>query len=221
MNSNATPRSSMTPTELLQELREPSSEMGGLSGLKTRLRPLVCPLHVVLEQIPMGARIFDIGCGSGSLLYLAVRLRAAKSAHGYDVSHDAIKAAGTFARRSDLVCAKFLPVSDFPNLSGYDVVTLVDVLHHIPPERQTGFLAQIVHAMDTGAKLVILDINADRVVPAMCNQIHDLVLNRDWVHPMRPRDVVAALDAVRARVDSPTLINTLWYSHYLISAYKP
>ena len=114
MNSNATPRSSMTPTELLQELREPSSEMGGLSGLKTRLRPLVCPLHVVLEQIPMGARLFDIGCGSGSLLYLAVRLRAAKSAHGYDVSHDAIKAAGTFARRSDLVSPSFCQSAIFP-----------------------------------------------------------------------------------------------------------
>jgi 2-polyprenyl-3-methyl-5-hydroxy-6-metoxy-1,4-benzoquinol methylase len=208
-------------SQLLEELRAPARELSGLGALKTRFRPLVCPLGQVLEQVPRGARLFDIGCGSGTLLYLAARLRGVAVAHGYDVSREAIAAAAVFQRRVPDLHAHWRPPDALPELGGYDVVTLVDVLHHIPPAAQIVFLERIHAGMDGGAKLVILDINAARRLPALCNQLHDLLLARQWVHPLRPERVAAALAEAGARVAPPVFSDTLWYSHYLIVAEKP
>lgn len=212
---------SITPSDLLRELRSPVREMRGLAALKTRFRPLVCPLERVLEQVPQGARLFDIGCGSGALLYLAARRRGVAVAHGYDVAREAVTAAGVFHRRIPDIHVHWRPPGDLPALAGYDVVTLVDVLHHIPPAEQTAFLTRIHDAMAEGAKLVILDINAERRFLASCNQLHDLLLARQWVHPMRPGAVAAILQAAGARFEPPVRTKTLWYSHYLIVAHKP
>jgi 2-polyprenyl-3-methyl-5-hydroxy-6-metoxy-1,4-benzoquinol methylase len=208
-------------SQLLDELRAPARALRGLGALKTRFRPLVCPLGHVLEEVPRGARLFDIGCGSGTLLYLAARLRGVAAAHGYDVSREAIDAAAVFQRRAADLHVQWRPPGALPELGGYDIVTLVDVLHHIPPAEQITFLERICAGMDGGAKLVVLDINAARRLPALCNQLHDLLLARQWVHPMRPERVAAALAAAGARVAAPVFTDTLWYSHYLIVAEKP
>jgi SAM-dependent methyltransferase len=83
---------------LLHELAGPATAIKGLAGLKTRYRPLVCPLGLVLEKIDPGAKVYDVGCGTGALLYLAIRLRHAQLAHGGDVSEDVVHASSAFAR---------------------------------------------------------------------------------------------------------------------------
>ncbi|HLY45161.1 MAG TPA: class I SAM-dependent methyltransferase [Stellaceae bacterium] len=206
---------------LLRQLREAAQEINGLAALKIWFRPLVCPLHVVLNEIPAGARLFDIGCGSGSFLFLAVRLRQAAVAHGYDVSACSIGFANQVARRTPNMAVRCLGANEFPDLGGYDVITVIDVLHHIAPADQRGFLHRIYETIDPGAKLVLLDINGDHRIRATCNLAHDLVLNREWVHATRPAIVASELFEAGASVEHPILIKSLWYSHYLLTASKP
>ena len=134
----------MNSSKLAHELEAPSKKMSGLAALKTRYRPYICPLDLVLSQIPEGARLYDIGCGSGVLLYLASKLRSVKVAHGYDVSLEAVRASKAF----DLEPQKFQvvhmhPEETPPPLYGYDTVSMVDVLHHIPLDQRMIFYVKL------------------------------------------------------------------------------
>lgn len=206
--------------DLLRALQSPTAQLTGLEALKTRYRPLVCPLAMILEEIPEGARHLDIGCGGGSLMYLAARLRRVALTHGYDVSRAAVETAAALGKSVPDFRVSILDDGELPRLDGYDAVTLVDVIHHIPPAEQESVILRILAGMDDGARLIILDINADRKLRAACNQIHDLLLSHEWVHPASPDRIAGVLRRAGAVVAPVRLKHTLWYSHYLIVASK-
>ena len=75
---------------LMDSLATPAARFPLLDRLRIGYRPLISPLHEVLARIPAGGRLFDIGCGSGTLLHLALKHRGCAAAHGYDVSAHAV-----------------------------------------------------------------------------------------------------------------------------------
>ncbi len=204
--------------DLVNELRSgPARRLKGIGGIMARYRPLVCPIETVLAKIPPGSRLFDIGCGSGSLMFLALRLQRAVIARGYDISQTAVARARVFADSVPGFMAFHLtPAETPPSLDGCDAITMVDVLHHIPPPLQQIFIDKVLAAMEPSAKLIIADINPRRRIRAFCNQLHDLVVNRDWVNLIDPDSVCGVARRAGAIVTSQEFINTLWYSHYLI-----
>lgn len=207
---------------LARELKLPSKKMSGLAALKTRYRPFICPLDLVLSEIPEGARLYDIGCGSGALPYLALKLCEAKVAHGYDISLQAVKAAKAFdIDPSRFQVTHIQPEETPPPMHGYDTVTMVDVLHHIPYSQQNDFLRKTIAGMDSGAKLIIKDIEGSKLIGAFCNLMHDLLLAKEWVHHRRSRDIRRVLRSIGASVSQPVLRWTLWYPHFQIVAIAP
>lgn len=214
-------REGLDKARLLRELAGPAALMKGMSALKTRYRPLVCPLDLVLEHINSGAKVYDVGCGAGALMYLAIRVRGAQLAHGCDVSEEVVRASNALSHKLAGFRIIRLAVNETPpNLAGYDTVTVVDVLHHVRPSDQVQFIGRLVKNMAPGAKLIILDIDADKRFGAWCNQVHDLLLARQWVHPMKPNDVVSAISLAGAKVESCVHRRTLWYPHYVVLARK-
>ncbi|MCW5315978.1 methyltransferase domain-containing protein [Nostoc sp. KVJ3] len=212
----------MNSFSLAEEMKLPSQRMSGLAALKTRYRPFICPLDMVLEKIPEGARLYDIGCGTGALLYLALKLRSAKVAHGYDISPEAVKAAAAFAMEPEVFQVFHLhPEETPPDLHGYDTVTMIDVLHHIPPQLQDDFLRKTIARMDSGARLIIKDIEASKIIGSFLNQLHDLLLAREWVHQRRSKDLVQVFQSMGATVSRPVLRWTLWYPHFQIVVLVP
>jgi cyclopropane fatty-acyl-phospholipid synthase-like methyltransferase len=212
----------MNSFSLANELKLPCQRMSGLTALKTRYRPFICPLDMVLSKIPKGTRLYDIGCGSGALLYLALKLRSVKVAHGYEISSEAVKAAAAFAMQPEIFQVIHLPSEETPpDLHGYDTVTMVDVLHHIPAKLQDDFLRKIIAGMDSGAMVIIKDIEASKIFGSFMNQLHDLLLAREWVHQRRSRDVIKVLQSTGATVSQPVLRWTLWYPHFQIVALVP
>ena len=212
----------INPNSLFQALKLPCKRLSGLSALKTRYRPYICPLDLVLSRIPQSTRLYDIGCGTGALLYLALKFRSARVAHGYDVSPEVVKASGVFAGDGGEFRVDYLPPERTPpDLSGYDTVTAIDVLHHIPRDRQDDFVREIVANMDSGAILIIKDIEASKTFGAWMNQLHDLLLAREWVHHRRSQDIVRLLQSRGAIVSQPIIHWTLWYPHFLVVAQIP
>jgi len=202
---------------LVQTLGKAYKHIGGLQGLKNRYRPYVCPMSDILEQIPEGVSLFDIGCGSGSLLCLGKAFRKIKRAVGYDVSPLAVEASRAV---SGVEITLRGPEDGVPSFVGYQAVTVVDVLHHIPPQQQKQFLIDIVQNMDVGSRLIIADIDAGRWVGALMNRFHDLLLARQWVHPWPALRVSEALKALGCREEHFSLHRTLWYPHFVIRVVK-
>jgi 2-polyprenyl-3-methyl-5-hydroxy-6-metoxy-1,4-benzoquinol methylase len=206
---------------LFDTLKIPATHMRGLSALKTRYRPLVCPLHKVLGEIPSGVQLFDIGCGTGTLLYLALTLRSVQVAHGYDISHSAVAASSAFKANSARFQIFLLPVQETPpRLDTYDVVTMIDVLHHIPRKQQDDFLHNVVNRMNRGAKFIFVDINASDRIGTLFNQMHDLIFSHQWVHARRPSDVMSVMELSGLRVSKHIYLRSFLFPHHMVIGYK-
>lgn len=220
---------------LARELESPCKRMSGLDAFKTRYRPFICPLDLILARIPEGARLYDIGCGTGALLYLALKFRSVRVAHGYDISPEAVKASKVFkkdiqkkapAGESPVDTPQFQvihmqPEQTPPDFSGYDTVSMIDVLHHIPFEQQDTFLVKTIQSMEPGSRLIIKDIEASLTIGAFFNQLHDLLFSREWVYQRRSQDICKVLQSTGASVSQPIIRWVLWYPHFLIVALIP
>lgn len=212
------------PSELARKLAEAAAGMPLLLALKTRYRPYICPLEWVLSEIPERARLYDIGCGTGALLYLAQACRQVTIAHGYDVDALTVAQARHFQRDKEATDfeAVCLPIGQTPpDVSAYDTVTMIDVLHHIAPDRQQDFLNRLADGMSSGGRLVFKDIDASRFFGRLMNQLHDLVLAREWVHPRSRLETVEMLEKAGLRILSHETRWSLWYPHFLVVALKP
>lgn len=98
-------------------------------------------LRVAVDDV-LGSRasrpsILDVGCGAGVMTHYLARYGAVT---GTDFSAAAIDAARRFVPEADFVAGA---LDDLPDGRRYDVITLFDVLEHIPTPDRPVFLTQI------------------------------------------------------------------------------
>jgi len=183
------------------------------------LRPLICPLDVVAEAVPRQSAVLDIGCGAALLLRWLVQAGRLARGVGVDVSMQAIEAAAACATPGEpleFVCRG--PDEPWPH-GDFDCVTLVDVLHHVPPSAQRPFIGRL---RQVGPRLVIVkDIDPRPRWKAWMNALHDFLMTRRRVH-LCPMDMVRRwLEEEGFQVARAERVDRLWYSHYLIVARRP
>ncbi len=184
-------------------------------------RPMICPFHRLLPHVPVGASILDVGSGSG--LFLALLAKSGRRVHGvgFDVSSDAINLAVGMAERianqapdSSLQFAQLDVNAAWP-AGPFDVVSIIDVMHHVPPVHQRALIATAAVHVAPGGTLLYKDMCRRPRWRAVANRAHDLALARQWIH-------YAPIDRVEswARDEGLELtcaetINLLWYGHEL------
>src|SRR5262249_51811887 len=105
-------------------------------------RPYICPYEQLIPYIPKQASVLDIGAGNGLFLLLLTKFGRVRAGLGIDVNAKAIAYADRIAR---LIGATQLQFRCLANISEWptepvDAVTLIDVLHHVPPAKQRQFL---------------------------------------------------------------------------------
>jgi ubiquinone/menaquinone biosynthesis C-methylase UbiE len=100
-----------------------------------------------------GIRILDVGCGSGGL----ARLLAEEGAEvtGIDPNPQALTAARTLApaARFEEASAEALPFED----AAFDVVLVVNALHHVPLDAMDRALAEAARVARPGGWLIVLE----------------------------------------------------------------
>ena len=183
-----------------------------------RLRPYICPFEALVDAIPTGSTVLDVGCGAGLFLGLLVKLDHIASGYGFDVSHQSID----LANMMKLKLPKHTPVlfeqrsTDAPWPAGmFDVISMIDVMHHIHPAQQADVFSYVVAKLRPGGIFVYKDMVQRPLWRAWANRLHDLILAKQWIHYL-PLDIVENLAAEAGlRLITKSSENRLWYGHEL------
>lgn len=201
------------------------AEAAPLQRLLAIGRPRICPLHELTEIVPDGCRTaLDIGCGNGLFLNLLAHQKRIEQGIGIDVSSQALIAARQAAdvlpatahvqfQQHDLDAG--LPPGTF------DLVCMIDVLHHVTPSLQLDALRDAAARVRPGAWLLYKDMASRPRWQAWANRVHDLVLARQWINYRSIDEVRATLEGVGLEVVHDAACSMLWYRHETLLCQRP
>lgn len=129
-----------------------------------------------------GARVLDIGCGTGRWLERLARLGAKPV--GIDLSVDALVAAKRRVPKSAVLCA-YAEQPVFREES-FDIITSVTVLQHMVPATQVASLSRLYAYLRPGGVFVLLENTVDgsssHVFPHSAQDWVALVQSRGFKH---------------------------------------
>ncbi|HEY8509836.1 MAG TPA: class I SAM-dependent methyltransferase [Steroidobacteraceae bacterium] len=179
-------------------------------------RPYICPFEEIAALVPRGGSILDVGCGAGLFLGLLADLGIIRAGHGFDSSKPAIDVARQMSKsvRSDvtLTIEHRDATAAWPE-GEFDVVSIIDVMHHVPPQHHESVLDLALSRTRVGGLILYKDMARRPLWRAWCNQLHDLVLARQWIHhvPVESVDAWAAKSGMTIAAQGSA--NRLWYAH--------
>jgi 2-polyprenyl-3-methyl-5-hydroxy-6-metoxy-1,4-benzoquinol methylase len=184
-------------------------------------RPYICPFEELVGYVKDGSRVLDIGCGAGLLLSLLSGIGREFEGVGFDVSPAAIDAANQMAGRAASICpqAKLaFHCLDFDAAwpaEEFDVVFLIDVLHHVPPASQRAFLERVISKVRRNGILVYKDMCRRPWWKANANRLHDLVIARELISYVPVATVEQWSGAQGMEVIAREEMTRFWYGHEL------
>lgn len=207
------------PLEIGAWSRALGRAIGGLRGAVTANRWRIVPFGPILEAIgaEKPARVFDIGGGEGLLLFLADR--AGYLASGLSVDANARNIASG-ERALNETGAVRVGVQHTDTIEAwpaetFDIVTMIDVLHHVPPAAQHAFIEAACARVRPGGLFIYKDMADKPFWMAAGNRLHDLLLAQEWIQ-YAP---IASVEDWTARagfaVERSDVIDILWYRHEL------
>ena len=188
--------------------------------LTTVYRPLYAPLDAVLRWVPEGATMLDVGCGTGTLLLLADRVRRLTRGFGHDVRAEPLAVARAVAdpARIELVCSAEVPAA---MIREAQVVSVVDVLHHVPRATRAGFIAGLLAEASPGATFIFKDLDPRPRWRGLANRVTDWISTRSRVDYLSMDELAATLARHGFDVLERRRLHKHVWSHYLVVGRRP
>ena len=135
---------------------------------------------------------------------------------GIEVAAEKILLADFVKTSADVVEFRHVPAEQgWPEVE-CDVLTMIDVLHHVSPQHQRDFMGRI--GSSRTKKVIFKDIDPSARCKSKMNTLHDLVLSHQRPHYCRPETVAQWLAEMGFSVICTKRCDMLWYSHYVIVA---
>ena len=209
-------RSTLTVTDVVALARTIYDGAPSAIRHRQKLRPYICPFHILVSYVPAGATVLDVGCGAGLFISILAHLGRIRSAVGFDADRTAILAAQKIATRlpnSGLIQFEHRNANDAWPAGRFDVVCLIDVLHHVRPEHQPGLIATAIDHVADGGLLIYKDIARRPLWRAWANRLHDLVFVREWIYYAKLDEVVNWARKGGLCLEETGSVNMLWYRH--------
>jgi SAM-dependent methyltransferase len=182
-----------------------------------RLRPHICPFEALIRVVPKTASVLDAGCGSGLFLGLLRYFDYDVNGFGFDSSRSAINCAQAMARRHGGGAIRFdrIPAGDPWPEGAFDVVSLIDVMHHIPPTHQESAFTAAYERVAPGGILLYKDMSDKPLHLAAANRFHDLVIAREWIHYVSITTVDRWAASLGMTIEQQSSHRLLCYQHDL------
>ena len=188
------------------------------------LRPQICPFDQLIPLVPPGSRVLDFGCGNGLFLGLLAKTGRIVEGLGLDVSARAIKTAQGLSQSVDnntpLRFEDYTSIEEF-SPHAFDVISMVDVIHHVPPLEQERLILSMMKALKPGGLFLYKDIATRPFWRASANRLHDLIMARQWIHYFPTSEVrrIALDHGLIVRQEG--YVARLWYGHDILLLEKP
>jgi 2-polyprenyl-3-methyl-5-hydroxy-6-metoxy-1,4-benzoquinol methylase len=170
-----------TTAELVRFLKSKNVSTGFIDQLKVNFRPLISPFDDLINKLQNTTSVFDIGCGSGQFALLLAEFTKVRKIGGVEINHNLVNNATLLLspyKKSINFSFQVYDGRQIPDLSDYEVILLIDVLHHVPKHNQTNFIQNIYKAMSPGSRLIVKDIDADSWL-VYFNKFHDLIFAKE------------------------------------------
>jgi len=188
------------------------------------LRPYICPFEELVARVPIGSTVLDVGCGAGLFLGLLGRSGRVVSGIGFDASSSAIATARAMARRhltETRIVFEDRDVDEPWPEGPFDLVTMVDVLHHISPNEQRPVILKALEHVRPGGSFLYKDMVEKPRWRAAWNRLHDLILARQWIHYRSIVDVADWILSAGWAIEDHVVRNRLMYGHEILMCRKP
>lgn len=215
---------SISKEQLVAFLKTQSEGLSAFDRFKIVNRPRICPLEDLLGLLPEGQRVLDIGCGRGTFLSIIAHYRAPLALFGIEIDTVAVESAremlGQFGVSNQFKIKTYDGMTLPMETADFDFIFMVDVLHHIPFQRQKSFLERIFKNMRVGATFVLKDMNASDRLLTLFNKLHDLVVAREIGHEITATQAKKWLNEIGFQTSSIQRRLMYVYSHYTIIAKK-
>lgn len=136
-------------------------ERGFAPWYRHMLVPVVLPsLDGVVAKLEAGAKVADVGCGTGTALLVMAKAFPSSDFHGYELSKEALALAEKNKAESGLTNITFHDVRGeaLPDDGSFDFISTFDCLHDMTRPREV--VAAIRKAIKDDGTYLIADINS-------------------------------------------------------------
>ncbi len=185
--------------------------------LLQRFRPYICPFEHLLPWVKHDDTVLDVGCGGG--LFLALVTSPPGGVVRFAVGFDSSAAAIATAQATRAPRCRFERLDATspwpPDPAHFDVVSIIDVLHHVPPAAQESVIRTAASRVAPGGILLYKDMCRRPLWRATMNRLHDLVLARQWIHYCPIADVEDWARDAGLTLEHQADLPRWWYGHEL------
>ena len=140
------------------------------------LRFLICPFGRLESVVPRSGRVVSVGDGYGLFANLLAIRSPLRQVVGCDIDAARIEIASSSVGYRKNV--SFFVSDHIPTLPPCDVVTMIDLLHHVPPAIRIELLKEVRRKLRPGGCLIIKDVDTHPRAKYLWNYAHDWLMTR-------------------------------------------
>lgn len=181
-------------------------------------RPTICPPEPIVDSVPQGASVLDVGCGVGAMLLTLSVADRISAGTGCDISAAAIATATQAAAAVGTSKLSFVQTKSADDLpcGPFDAVMLIDVMHHISPSQQRGFFQACAERIHQGGRLIYKDMAEKPLWKNLFNRLHDAVVAREMIHYAPLATVKSWAEELDLTIVSEDAYSRFAYAHELL-----